>query len=821
MFRWFIFLVVLSAGAYFGIAYLTGNDPLNPSSKSDQHPIAADTSANRDDEGPRTARELGIIDMRTTQGRQLDARPVLVHGTRVVVAVKQEVSADRDGAIVFVGTALKDEEGKTLPPDRIITTTQYYLAVEVAYQPSPDQGARKFPLEGDPEKGKYLKIDWKDCFTLDQDPSKKVYTRWKEGMPIYAKHTLILPEQRSFRKLEPQEWVKEGQLLAQVDPKIALYELDGKLHALEAAEADRDASEKTREESRTRYLTLVELQSGGRGVVSPEELRGAQLTWHRYIQEELAKGAQVRKAASEVITAMRQVRLHEVHAAIDGVVKAIYKQKGDGANAKATADPIMQIQDPRQLRADGLVEQQESTRLEMGQPAELEVSLPVQPIQDLKGHLQEVTAIAVNKGDRHRIIFTAGEDRTLRGWDPNTGKEAFNPIEVPATIRSLACTPKTASADLLVAGFADGSVRIIDLGQTKAKFIELPKVHSGAVLAASFNADGTLFATAGDDRSIVLWSVVEGKKLDTKINAHRAAITSLTFTSTGELLSAGKDNVLQVWATPGDKRILVRSGEPFERRSGDVSELGAFEDRILFDAGKELRVLSLKDRKRIEGVLRNPTGSSPFTTLALFSPDGKTILTNGAVDGRLQLWRAPPRPTTSTITAATWTNGLVTFTASNSYVTGQTVTVTGVNPSGYNGDWTVTSATGTSFTVRIATNPGTYVSGGSALAEADPKTEGRGSELRHFVYANSSATCGAFDPDGKFAVTGMQDGHVLIWKMPSQEEIEVRVPATISMVGKDIEGSGSQVRVWAELKDPPAWLVPGSTATIVVPMKAK
>jgi WD40 repeat protein len=748
MFRWFIFLVLLSAGAYFGIAYLTGANPLDPSSKGGEQPISAGDTT-QSDEGTQRVNELLDIHIPLKGTDNLALRPVLVNGSRIVVSVKQEVSADRDGGLLFVGTELGKDEEKMLPPDRVVVATQYYLAAEVAYQPTADAAALSYPLAGEPDNGTYPKIDYKECFRIGSEGSR-VFTRWKEGMPLYAKHVVIVPEVKKYRKLEQQEWVQKGQLLGQVDFRVALQDLYSKHAALEAAEADRFASAKTRDEAQTRYNRLVDLK-GRNGVVSEEELSGALLTYQRYLYEEIAKREGVRKAAAELAAAQGVLRLHEVRAATDGFIKAIFKQRGDSANAKSSADPIMQIQDPRHLRADGLVELEDSRKLDKGQAAELEVSLPVQPSQDLKGHLQEVTAVAVNQGARRRIVFTAGEDRTLRGWDPDTGKEVFA-IEVPAAIRSLACTPKTAKSDLLIAGLADGSVRILDLSQDPLKVVELPKAHNGAVLAVAFNADGTLCATAGDDRSIVLWSVADGKKLDSKINAHRAAITSLTFTSTGELLSAGKDNVLQVWDTRSG-RSLVRSGEPFERRSGDVSVLGAFEDRILFDAGKELRVLSLKDRKRIDGVLRNPTGSSPFTTMALFSPDGKTVLTNGAVDGRLQLWRSPPR------------------------------------------------------------------SGKGHVA--DPKTEGRGSELRHFVYANSPATCGAFDPDGKFAVTGMQDGHVLIWNMPTPEQAEVRVPATISMVGKDIEGSGSQVRVWAELKDPPPWLVPGSTATIVVLPKAK
>jgi WD40 repeat protein len=44
---------------------------------------------------------------------------------------------------------------------------------------------------------------------------------------------------------------------------------------------------------------------------------------------------------------------------------------------------------------------------------------------------------------------------------------------------------------------------------------------------------------------------------------------------------------------------------------------------------------------RNEGVLQTPARSQNFSTFALFSPDGQLILTAGATEGRLQLWRAP------------------------------------------------------------------------------------------------------------------------------------------------------------------------------------
>jgi hypothetical protein len=83
---------------------------------------------------------------------------------------------------------------------------------------------------------------------------------------------------------------------------------------------------------------------------------------------------------------------------------------------------------------------------------------------------------------------------------------------------------------------------------------------------------------------------------------------------------------------------------------------------------------------------------------------------------------------------------------------------------------------------------------------------------------NTGSVCGTFAPDGSFAVTGTQDGKVLVWAMPAREEIVKRIPATLALVEQVLDSSTMQVRIWAELDEVPSWLVPGSSATIVVPI---
>lgn len=69
----------------------------------------------------------------------------------------------------------------------------------------------------------------------------------------------------------------------------------------------------------------------------------------------------------------------------------------------------------------------------------------------------------------------------------------------------------------------------------------------------------------------------------------------------------------------------------------------------------------------------------------------------------------------ASITAASWSSGIATYTASShGFNVGQTVTITGASPSGYNvTDATITSVTTNTFTIAIS-NPGTWTSGGSA-----------------------------------------------------------------------------------------------------------
>ena len=151
----------------------------------------------------------------------------------------------------------------------------------------------------------------------------------------------------------------------------------------------------------------------------------------------------------------------------------------------------------------------------------------------------------------------------------------------------------------------------------------------------------------------------------------------------------------------------------------------------------------------------------------------------------------PAIPTGSaTITAATWASNTATITVSSApalaYAVGQTVTISGMTPSGYNGTFTIASVlSSTEFTYALATNPGTATAFGTAAnsvtvsggnAGADPilffenlQGYAGGTFTVHLDFKNDSGSSEAiaaldeailFDPT-KYTVSNVQTGSLL------------------------------------------------------------
>jgi WD40 repeat protein len=585
----------------------------------------------------------------------INAQPLIViPGGRVSPIDKQDVPAQHDGQLLVIGTEITKAEAAKLPPDKVLKAKIGSLWIQL----SQGEKEKKSIPESEIQRWEvpvYNEGNSDERYTTATREVRE-YRRLKEDEeinliaiePIDAQRVQMLREDRYFKRLQEGDTVADGQLLGVINPSLAVDDMAIKMAKLHATVADLVTSKKTRDEAQQRWRTSEYLYRQGKGVESLENMRGAKLTWERYIYEAISKTQAISVATAELKQSETTQEMHMLRSRIPGVVKNVLKNKGD---AVKNLDPVVQIFDPKKLRIEGLVEMQYVGLLKEGDEVVVEPSRFMRHEKLLRGHLQEVTAVAVGKKNE---IVSASEDKSVIVWD-RSGNQKLK-IDHPTAVRSVACTGPNAAANLCLTGAGDGTARLFDLDAGAGTPIHtLTGQHSGNINCVAFSPDGKWCATGGEDKAICLWDVETGKVIQrfiggqrnlsaeaaAKVGGHRGAVTSLAFLSGNRFVSAGKDNMLLVWTLRDDGS---KAGPPqqMDRRSGDVATLGVnpTKQEVLFDYGRELRVLTVPDI-HTRGVLQTASGAMNFSTMALFSPDGNSILTAAGTEGRLQLWRAP------------------------------------------------------------------------------------------------------------------------------------------------------------------------------------
>lgn len=505
-------------------------------------------------------------------------------------------------------------------------------AIETEEVPSPVQGRVLFV--GDQVDDSAVLVAGSTAFLAEPYYFASVYT----GRTTFNKF---------YRRHYEGDVVTQGQMLGMIEPSEALGDVLKEMTKISAARAEYEAAKASEGEGYNRFDRAEKLLA--KKAIAPEEHGAAKLTWvklkqERVVAEEKIKLAEVDKAKADTI-----LHKHEIRAVMPYkyfTIKSI--QRGAGAFLKQLDPVVMTVQSLERMMAEGQIEEQYFARLKNRKDvtATIEPTIIDAPIHEFPGHDKEVTSVAVS---RDMKIVSGSEDGIVFIWTRNASAPVSR-MDHEDPVRVVACTPRTSPENLCLVGCANGDLYLWNLEKDEATLVKDPirKAHGNdaSITSIAFSPDGEHFATGGSDGSIKIWITKEFVERYAFVPAngiekcHEDAVTSLAFTPQCKLVSAGRDNSLRVWSLK--EKGAIADGKPILHRKGNVAQLGVSSDGqwMLFDQGNTLKFYSV-EKKNFVHTLSLPTGATPFETLAQFSPDGSLLLTAGAPEGRMQLWRAP------------------------------------------------------------------------------------------------------------------------------------------------------------------------------------
>jgi WD40 repeat protein len=164
----------------------------------------------------------------------------------------------------------------------------------------------------------------------------------------------------------------------------------------------------------------------------------------------------------------------------------------------------------------------------------------------------EASVHAVCFSPNGKILASAGEDRLIKLWDPQTGGAPL--FTFPAQDSPVYTVAFDLDGKRLASAGLNGVIKIWD-AETHRELFTI-KAHLGEVRSLAFHPDGKRLASAGSDKNVCIWNLDDGKLLQT-LSGHGESVQGVSFSPDGKrLASASWDRTVRIWDTVTYHEVL-------------------------------------------------------------------------------------------------------------------------------------------------------------------------------------------------------------------------------------------------------------------------